>query len=266
MASRFIERVRVGGFVLDEYEKFALHYWCNENFKNGLLGNYLAYYPFVGGRGTAQSIINFGYNLICTDSTAAYLYDLSPFGVSASMCTINGYQGNGGTFWNTSIIPSSDMTINNNHMSFYSRSQISSSSGNVQDMGVRDNDTTIAMSLYASSNTVSLPLVRFESNQTNQTIVNTTSTMGYFSGSRTTSTQMIATYNNSTSTIATGTNSGSMPTNPIYLGACNRLATPNYHTTRQYCMFSVGSSFNLAQETTRYIIEQNTQKYLKRAV
>ena len=261
MASDFINRLYADGGTLTENEKYALHYWCWETDKNGLLSSYIAYYPFVGGDGvSASSIANFRHNLISSN------FDLDAGGITASMCTSLGYQGNGATYWDSNINPSSAMTINNNHMSFYSRSQISSSVGNVQDMGVRDNDTTIAMSLYASSNNVSLPLVRFESNLTNQTIINTTSTRGYFSGSRTTSTQMIATYNNSTTTVTTGTNTGTMPNNNIYLGACNRLATPNYYTTRQYCMFSIGYSFNATQEALRFQIEQNTQKILNRAI
>ena len=259
MASQFIQRIVQNGGTLQENEIHALNYWCWENDKNGLLSNYIAYYPFVGGgTGSTQSIINFKQNLISSN------YTLTPStGVTASMCTSKGFQGNGtNSYWSTNITGSTNLNNNNTHLSFYSQTQ---STGAVKDMGYQNStgSTAFYLSIFSGATEVAMY------NQSGDYLsIPQSSSTGLFSGDRTGSTYVAMYRNGQILSANTSSVVGSLTTGVIYLGAVDIYDTlsVNYYSNRMYGMFSVGLGFTATQEALRWQIEQNTQKILGRQI
>ena len=250
MASNFIQRIYQNGGTLLENEVYALHYWCWMNDVNGLLNNYIAYYPFVGGgTGSTQSITNFSQNLISSN------YLLTPTtGVTGSMCTNFGYQGNATTaWWDTGINHSTVINLINNGLSFYSRSNIiSATNGGYVDIGL-SNGSIVQFSLITGLNPTNKN-DSFDSSVNNtgsQIQATTTVTWGYKSGNRIGNT--LSLYHNG-GQIATGTGTSDSGINQtILLGTLIAQIGSIYHQSgRQYAMFGVHQGFTAAQEALRW--------------
>ena len=255
MASNFIQRIVQNGGTLQQNEILALNYWCWENDKNGLLSNYIAYYPFVGGgTGSTQSITNFSQNLISSS------YTLTPSAVTSSMCTSQGYQGNGtSSFWNTGYLPTS-IIVNNSSLSCYV-GKVNYSSGTGFEFRTDSSNnfqfqlaTNFGGFLYFWSNATKLN-GPFASNFIG----------GYFTGNLLTSNNSM--FVNGISQSITPTVYGFLShTNPLYLGAANESGVASFFSNKQIKSGSIGQGFTPAQEAIRFQIEQNTQKILNRQI
>lgn len=215
-----------------------------------------AIYPFVGGNATSHS-----YNLKDPRNVDA-AFRLIFLGGGWTH-TSNGIQGNGtSSYANTFLVPSTDMTNNNTHISIYSRIHIPQFSSCM--IGTSKNPSFLPLlTIYGGG--ASIDCYSYASNRINN---NTGILTGLFINSRVTSTNFTA-YINST---IIGTNTTTNPLdvttidNPIFIGGINLNGIPSQYNPNQYSFASVGNGLTDAEASIFYNLVQNYQLQLNRQV
>jgi len=224
---------------------------------NGTWAKCNAIYPFVGGTATTCK-----FNLKNPlDTNAAFrLFFSGGWSFSA-----NGAQANGtNSFADTYLIPSSELTLLNTHLSFYSRT---STIGNGQrDIAAYTLGATPSFSLGTNTGVLLSDHYWYTTNRVSRSIPNA---QGLMLTSRTSNT-IHKVYRNGTQLGATDTvsNAGNvMPSISLYLGAAN--VTPlgsNSYSTKQYAFASIGAGLSDAEAATLYTDVQAFQTTLGRQV
>ena len=217
--------------------------------------------------GSAQSVITsqFKYNLVNpVDSDAAYRlvfnggWTMSNFGATPN--GINGYA-------DTKLVPSSVLSsINNVHLSHYSRTQNSAISAH--DIGVDVGGDAFNLSQYFAS--VNFKLFMNGQFPINSAEFNQTNTLGLSVGSATSSTLRKLYFNGTLLNTDTNTQNTTLPSVAIYLGSGRNGATAPYvaayFSNRQTAFATVGNGLTDAQAANFYTIVQAYQTALSRQV
>jgi hypothetical protein len=211
--------------IVDQVEANAINNLVIGLKADGLWTKMKAVYPFVGGSNTSTS-----YNL---KNTAQYQISWN----GGWTWNNNGVTGNGVNGWgNTGLVPNSALTLNSTHQSLYIRN-----TGNlgVDDFGSATNGTTSLMRMIVKNSGTNDHIIDHYS--TAQRITGTVSdSTGFFVVSRENSTSLKSKRNDVSLGTNTSSNTGTLPTHALYLGALNNIGTAVNYTARNYAFASVG--------------------------
>jgi len=188
-----------------------------------------AVYPMVGGTSTSTS-----YNL---RNTAQYQISWN----GGWTWNSNGVTGNGVNGWgNTGLIPNSALTLNSTHQSLYIRN-----TGNlgVDDFGSATNATTSLMRMIVKNSGTNDHII--DHYAVAQRITGTVAdSTGFFVVSRENSTSLKSKRNDVSLGTNTNSNTGTLPTHALYLGALNNIGTAVNYTARNYAFASAGDGLS----------------------
>jgi hypothetical protein len=204
-----------------------------------------ALYPFVGGTATSNS-----YNL---KNTAQHQITWNGGVTFASNgITTNGTNGYG----NTNLIPSSVLTLNNTHLSIYSRTTGTPNGG---DIGFQT--TGDAANLFIAGNLFGSFFADCYASTSRITAV--PQTQGFYINTRTASNSYKVFRNTSqiSSTITTST--GSLPASNLSIGA---LLTGGWYANKNYAFASIGDGLTDTEAANFYTAVQAFQTTLGRQV
>jgi hypothetical protein len=205
-----------------------------------------AIYPVVGGNATAHS-----KNLI---NPSQYNLTFS----SGWSHTANGITPNGSAYANTFLTPSTTLSLNDNHISYYSRTQTTS---NGVDIGTSNNFNGNMLDIE-----INFGGRYYENNQNSYSSpFSATFTTGLFVNSRVASGSFKG-YRNGTSEGTISITSTGLADFPIFLGARNNASTPSFYTLKECAFASIGDGFSDSEATTFYTLVQAYQTTLSRNV
>ena len=225
---------------------------------DGLWSKMKALYPFVTDKTSQSDIANqFKYNLVNpVDSDAAFrLVFNGGWTFSSNGATPNGTNG----YADTKLVPSSVLTQNSTHLSYYSRTNISSSQVEIGSLGT--NPDRFNLEVCYNGN-LSSDQYNYLTGRVN--IANSDS-RGFYIGSRTNSTTHKAFKNNSQIGL---TNTGlpsslSLITNPVLIGTANN---SSYFSSKQTALASIGDGLTDTEASNFYTRVQAYQTALSRQV
>jgi hypothetical protein len=180
---------------------------------------------------------------------------------SSTGATPNGTNG----YADTKLVPSSVLTVNNTHLSFYSRT--SAILNNQRDIAVFVNGNAPCMSLGTNTGVQLSDSYDFNTNRISASIANA---LGFVNGIRTSST-VHKLFKNGAQIGSTDivTNILTLPNQPIYLGAAN--TTPDAtlvtaYSTKQTAFATIGDGLTDTEAANLYIAVQTYQEALSRQV
>jgi len=165
----------------------------------------------------------------------------------------------------TKLVPSSVLTVNNTHLSFYSRT--SAILNNQRDIAVFVNGNAPCMSLGTNTGVQLSDSYDFNTNRISASIANA---LGFVNGIRTSST-VHKLFKNGAQIGSTDivTNILTLPNQPIYLGAANITPEPTLvtgYSTKQTAFSSIGEGLSDTEAANLYIAVQTYQEALSRQV
>ena len=212
-----------------------------------------AIYPFVGGTATTHK-----YNLKDPrDLDAAFrLVFNGGWTHSSNGATPNGTNG----YADTKLVPSSVLTLNSGHLSFYSRTNTST--------GVDDIASTVTGDIQNMRLIIKFGASLFSDiNSTTQrvTVANANS-LGFYQTSRTNSTSLKVYKNSSVFGSNTNANTGTQPITSLYLSAAHFNAGVTNYSDRQCAFSSVGDGLTDTDAANLYTRVQAFQTSLSRNV
>ena len=201
-----------------------------------------ALYPFVGGSASSHK-----WNLKDPrDLDAAYRLVFSGGWTHDS----NGILGNGAnTFAYTNLNPYIDLTNNDNHLSIYSnlnRTDGGASTDKGLIAGALDGGYSLRFALAVSNDDSSTSFA--DTTTSTITAITESTKLGYYIGTRTSSTSLKLFKNGSSVATNTGTNSTNLPNYQYYLGAWNVGGTAR-SAYRRLAGATVGSGLNDTEST-----------------
>ena len=214
-----------------------------------------AYQPVLGVNNYAANVAaQMKFNLVNPqDSDAAFRLAFS----GGWTYSTNGAQPNGTNgYADTKLNANNNLNINSTHISYYSRTDNSSTL--YFDIGA--NDATAGLHICPKFSNVFYPRV-FDNNSG---IANTTNTLGLFIANRQSS-SIIKAQKGNTLTSITSSTVNNISYN-IYLGALNSTNTPLYFSPRQAAFASIGDGLSDAEALTLYNLIQQFQTDLSRQV
>jgi hypothetical protein len=218
--------------ITDSTQKSAVNQLVLDLKAAGVWTKFKGIYPLVGGTATTHK-----YNLKNPlDTNAAYRLTFS-----GGTHNANGLTGGSGAFANTNYNYSTSATLNSDYMCFYSRTN--SSGAFVVDMGVYQGSGTATNSIGVRSPTTS----RFASQNPSEDTVATASSLGFFSMSRTASTEFRRNLNGTQSTV-TRAQSGALPNRTLYLMALNLDGSTWDPSSRNYAFFGFGDGLTAGED------------------
>lgn len=217
--------------------------------RTGLWSKMKAIYPFVGGTASSHK-----WNLKDPrDSDAAFRLSFSGGWTHATTgATPNGTNGYG----NTIVNENTALTLNNTHISIYSRSEVDALRC---DMGVLA-DVNTETCIFSKYNNVFYPRIQ----ATNSGVANSVTSKGLFVSNRVSSGQIRGFQNNVLKQITN--NSVAKSNFNLFLAAHNFGGTPNYYSNREYAFATIGDGLTDTDATNLYNIVDLYQKRLGRAV
>lgn len=243
--------------ITDNTQKVAINTLVKSLKNNGLWTKMVAIYPIVGGTATTHK-----FNLKNpADTNAAYRITFSGTITHSSngfICTANSGYGN------TNLTPSSALSLNDTHVSVYSRTSTNDTTTAYRELGAVSNSGTYNIAM----------LVRYNDNVRTQVNSNTLSAntngvsgAGHFIMNRSSSTIQSA-YRNGSLVADNSVNTTGLPTVPIFIGTYNNNGSPaaGYYSPRQFAFATIGQGLNSTEASNLYTIIQAFQTTLGRQV
>jgi hypothetical protein len=252
-AQAFFDRVTTAGGTLSETEKNATNQLVLDMKTAGIWSSMKAIYPMVGASAAACA-----QNLKSSSFTGTFS---SGWTFASTGVTPNGTSA----FFNTTFAPTSFNSINDAHLSFYSRSN-TTYAPYVIDIGTNAD--------ASSGNNPELSIAMRHSGSTYNTLgsyffsinyVNATSAFHSIS-SRTSSTLFKGYKNGTLQATNTTANVLSAFANNIYIGSVNFGGTPSRFSTRECALASLGDGLSDTQASNFYTAVQAFQTTLSRQV
>jgi hypothetical protein len=240
-AQAFFDRVTAAGGTLTTTEKNATNQLVLDMKTAGIWSSMKAIYPMVGASAAACA-----QNLKSSSFTGTFS---SGWTYASTGVLPNGTN----TIMTTSIIPSTDLQQNSLHMSYYSRTNLTTLSYRM-DMG-----STGGTSLYLSCHYNGQGLWT-NLNGATQSVAANTNSLGHFIATRTSSTALKA-YQNTTTLLSATTASLTPTTSQIRLGAVG-----GDYSVRECALASIGDGLTDTQANNFYTCVQTFQTTLSRNV
>jgi hypothetical protein len=233
--------------ITDLTQKNAVNQLVLDLKSNSLWSKMKALYPIVGGNATAHS-----YNLI---NTAQFQLSFSSGWTHSS----TGMLPNGSSSYaDTLLTPSTTLSLNDNHISYYSRTQTTS---NGVDIGVNNNFNSNMLDIE-----INFSGRYYENNQNSYSSpFLATFTTGLFVNSRVASGSFKG-YRNGTSEGTISITSTGLANFPIFLGARNNNSGPLFYTSKECAFASIGNGLSNTDTANLYTCIQTFQTSLSRNV
>lgn len=230
----------------------AINYLVKQLIDNNLMSKFSFIYPFVGGTATKHS-----YNLVNPN-----LFQLTFSGGWTH--SSNGILPNATNTWaNTNCIANSISTINDVHISYYSRTD--SAIGYELTIGVFDGTRGLALRIREGINNRGYAFFRIDS--TNQPFFNSNiPSKGLHIANTTSSTSRQLVKNGTILNENTVSDTYLAPNIPIYIGASNLNGSPALYTDKECAFASGGLGLTNSEITTFNTIVQTYQTILGRNV
>jgi hypothetical protein len=218
----------------------------------GLTSKMKALYPMVGGT-AAKHKFNF---MDARDLDAAFRLTFNGGGTHSS----TGYLPNSvNAFANSYLTPSTSLSLNNNHISFYSRTQNYLISG--VDIGANDSGSSNMLDIE-----ISFGGRYYENNQNSYSgSVTPTFTNGLFLNSRIVSGSFKG-YRNGNSEGTISIASTGLSSYPIFLGARNNASVAAFYSGKECAFASIGDGLTDTEAANFYTAVQAFQTTLSRNV
>ena len=243
-AQAFFDRVVAAGGSLSTTEKDGVNTLVKQMKAAGIWTAMKAVYPMVGASAEACK-----QNLTSSSFTGSFS---TGWTFASTGVTPNGTSA----YFDTDFIPSTNLTLNNTHISHYSRTQRLVQSVDMGCVGSGE-----------------LSMFRYHSNVENMVIqyafpgnanrYNTNDTTGLLLGSRTSSTYATLFDRGIKQSTITSASIGSLPNTKMHIGNLN----PQYLPSANQCAFaSIGDGLNDTQALDLYNIVQTFQTTLSRQV
>jgi hypothetical protein len=254
-AEAFFTAEAGAGVTLTDSQKTAVNNLVVNLKAANIWTKFNAIYPIVGGTATAHK-----FNLVNpADTDAAFrLAFTGGWTHSATGMLPNGTNA----YANTFLTPSTSLSLNNTHLSYYSRTN----STNV-------NNYDIGCSIVSGTAQYTLMVLR-DSNlfynainvaQANVSSASNTDSSGFFSAHRTAS-NVLTGFRNSSKILTSSNVSSMLPTVSIYLGALNNAGTAQFYSIKQCAFASIGNGLTDTEAANFYTAVQAYQTTLSRNV
>ena len=245
-AQAFFDRVTTAGGTLTTTEKNATNQLVLDMKSAGIWTSMKAVYPMVGASAAAcaQNLKSSSFTGTFTSGWTFASTGVTPNGTSAYM--------------NTALTPSTSLTLNSTHLSYYSRTNTGSGS----DIGSAD-------ALYVNLNFINAKYTNgnyyCHINSTTAAISGTiANSQGYFIGSRTSSTLSKLYRNSSVLSTSSGVSTG-LSSAVAYVGAVNFIGVQEF-SLRECAFASIGDGLTDTQASNFYTAVQAFQTTLSRQV
>jgi hypothetical protein len=172
-----------------------------------------------------------------------------------------GMTPNGATYADTFLNPSSVLTLNSTHLSFYSRTNVSAVQREISIYQAGDNPT---MALGTSVGAE----ISDHYNYNQRISASIAASTGFYISARTTSTNHKLYKNNTTLGTNTSTNVNSLPNGNLFIGASNNttLGVISSYSTKQCAVASIGDGLTDTEAANFYTAVQAYQTTLSRQV
>lgn len=247
----FMTRVYSGGGSLTYTETVATDDLVTNLKSFSLWSKMSALYPMVGGSpaSTAQNLKSSSFTGTFNGGWSFANTGITPNGAS-------GYMDTG---FNTNV----QLVYSNSHLSFYSRTNSAASYTNT-DIG---NDTApssyFRLRLLEPTNT-GWALITTVPTWANSSSV--TDSLGFYLGSRTSSTKLIFQKNSTILATSTVSETTALPNNITYIGALNSNGSPTNYSIRQCAFASIGVGLTDTESSNFYACVQGFQTTLNRQI
>jgi hypothetical protein len=253
-ALAFFARVTTAGGTLSPTEMNATNQLIVDMKYYGLWDSMKAIYPMVGSSAAACA-----QNLVDSNFTGAFS---SGWTFASTGVTPNGTSA----YMNTGLIANSNLTLNNTHLSFYSRSN---TSGNKVDIGTNDNAVTylplFKMYLRGPSNEYTAIQYSFLAGEV--LVTTNTNSEGMYISSRISSTSFKSYKNNlNVNSTTTANSQTTISKYSLYIGASNNNGVALEFSDRQCAFASIGDGLTDTQASDLYTAVQAFQTTLNRQV
>jgi hypothetical protein len=247
-AAAFFARVTAAGGTLSATEQTAVNTLVVQMKADGTWTPMKAIYPMVGASAAAcaQNLKSSSFTGTFTSGWTFASTGVTPNGTSAYM--------------NTGFTPSTSLTLNSGHLSFYSRTN---NTTGIDDIGAYQGAFDL-INMRLIINLGGTLYCDLNNGTTARIAVANANSLGFYQGSRTSSTAFKVFKNNTTLGTNTNLNTGTQPAIPIYIGAANT-TSPNY-SNRQCAFSSIGDGLTDTQASDFYTAVQAFQTTLSRNV
>lgn len=217
-----------------------------------------AIYPFVGGTASTHK-----YNLKDPqDTNAAFRLNF----VGGWTHSITGALPNGtNAYADTFLIPNTNLSLNSNHGSFYSRTNQSSAALTVEfGCSITLNEFPVFL-MVLRSNTSNF--IFQTPDLVNRNVVSNTDSRGFYIGTRTANNAIESYKNNTSINTNTGTHSQTqLPTNKLYLSAYNYFGGTVHYSAKECAFASFGDGLTDTEAANFYTAVQAFNTTLNRQV
>ena len=232
--------------ITDSTQQAAINYLVTDLKSNNLWTKMKAVYPMVGGNATSHS-----YNL----KNPSQFQITWNGGLTHSSTGVlpNGTTGYG----NTNFNPSSNITTNSAHHSFYFRTSLSI--GRSASIGIAN------MSLAPYSFNIGWVNDMFDGSAS-RIAGNVGNSTGYVIGTRSSSSSHKLFRNNTQIANTTAATTGTPPNANYFIGASNVIGTPTYYDSNEMAMVTLGDGLTDTEASNLYTIIQNYQTILSRNI
>lgn len=243
--------------ITDATQQSAINTLVTDLKGYGIWTKMKAIYPFVGGTASAHK-----FNLKDPrDLDAAFRLVFSGGWTHSSNGALpNGTNGYANTYCN----PQTRLALQSNHLSHYSRTQISNT--NTHDMGC-ESGAGLNFNLFQYFNGISNKGFNDGLYPTNAAVSNTTNTLGFQIGTRTSNVVLKLHFNGSLLNTNTNTKTQtSYPNHNIFIGATNSNGIAGNYSARQCAFASIGDGLTDTEAANFRTAVQAYQTTLSRNV
>ena len=244
-AQAFFDRVTTAGGTLSATEQTAINTLVFQMKADGIWSKMKAVYPMVGASAAACA-----QNLKSSSFTGTFN---GGWTFASSGATPNGTSG----YFDTTLLPSTSLTLNSGHFSFYSRTN---NNTGIYDMGSSIGTTEQNLiTRYLDDKFYTC----YGATAQVKSIANTSS-LGLFVTNRNSSTNTTG-YKNGAKVID-GAQTSALSTVSLYIGALNLTGSPSSYSNRQTAFASIGDGLTDTQASNFYTAVQAFQTTLSRQV
>ena len=250
-AVAFFDRVTTAGGSLSLTEKQAVNTLVVDMKAYGIWSAMKAVYPMVGASAAACS-----QNLKSSSFTGSFT---SGWTFASTGATPNGTSA----YFDTTLLPSASLTLNNTHLSIYSRTNTASQ--NRGDMGAYTSTTSDAITIATAFGNICYMGAYSFSAVGNYVQFSNTDSRGFYINTRISTTSFKG-FKNTTLGNTVTNSTGSLTTKSIFIGAENNNGTATSFSNREYALASIGDGLTDTQASNFYTAVQAFQTTLSRQV
>mgnify|MGYP003654866166 CR=1 FL=1 len=249
-AQLFFNAQTAAGVTLTTTQMDAVNQWVVDSKAANIWTKFKAIYPVVGGTATSHK-----FNLKNPlDTDAAFRLVFSGGGTHSS----NGYQLNGtNSYANTFLSPFTNLTLSNFHLSFYSRTL---TVGGVVEIGGNSGLASYTHLRIAAN------FVSGAGAATTLTFTTTTDARGLWLGTKRAANDRAVFRNNLKQNSSTVSDSNTLDTLPLFLGAQNNAGTPAFYSAKECAFASIGDGLTDLESQLLYQITEKYQVALSRNI